>query len=443
MTPRWEAAAGAARLAAGGLARRGAWSPAALGAFRDRQLRRLVEHARERVPFYRRRLGAHAASPGPLRGVQDLGRLPITTRRELQGCEDGDLLAEGLDPARLIERRTTGSTGRPLRIRRTWLEERILGALRWRALHGMGARPSDRFVEVEEPLGPDPGDRTGLHRLLQRAGLYRQRRLDALQPPEAILEQLSGFDPDVISGYAGVVACTARIASGGASGVRPRLVAVHSDTLTPQMRGAIASGFGAPVFEIYDCNECNVIAWECRGTGALHTCDDSTIVEVLRPDGSPAAPGEAGEIVLTALHSFAMPFIRYRIGDVVVAGDERCACGSAFGTLGTVQGRMFDYFPLADGRTIHPYELVNVLGARAPWISEYRLLQERKDLVRVRFVADQVPGDDGLAALEGDLRGLLGPRVALRLERVDRFDDEGSAKLRVCRSLVASEYEGV
>jgi phenylacetate-CoA ligase len=438
----WAARGAATRVALSGLAKSEAWRPAALAAFRDGQLRRLLRHAHRRGPFHRIRLDESGFSASEPHGVRDLAHLPIMTKRDIQRSAEHDLIAEGCDPAGLIERRTTGSTGQPLCIRRTWFEERILGALRWRALRSMGARSTHRFAEIEEPLPDDPSDRGELHGLLQRLGLYRQLRVDALRTPAEILQQLDAFAPDVISGYAGVVARIARAVPAPGQALSPQLVAIHSDTLTPQMRGAISSGFQAPVFEIYDCNECNVVAWECRETGALHTCDDSTIVEVLRPDGTPAEPGEAGEIVVTALHSFAMPFIRYRIGDVVVAGEPQCACGSAFGTLGAVQGRMFDYFPLADGRTLHPYELINVLGADAPWITEYRLLQERSDLVRLRYASDAKPSADQLRTLEGGLRACLGPRVALSLEAVEYFEAEGSAKLRVCRSLVASEYDG-
>ncbi len=79
-------------------------------------------------------------------------------------------------------------------------------------------------------------------------------------------------------------------------------------------------------------------------------------------DGRPAAPGERGEVVLTALHSFAMPFIRFRLGDIVTKGDSHCACGQPFATIRSVQGRMFDYFPLPDGRLVHPYEIIAILS---------------------------------------------------------------------------------
>jgi phenylacetate-CoA ligase len=436
--PHWPGVASRASAALRAVANRTPRSRSELESLRDRLLRRLIAHAAESVPFYRSLMKEHGVRACDIRGAADLCALPITSKRDIQRAGPHDGLAVGIDPSRLIERRTTGSTGQPLCIRRTWLEERTLGAYRWRALHALGASPSDRFVEIEEPLPEDSSDGTGLHGALQKLGRYRQLRIDALQAPEAILEEIAGFEPHVIAGYAGVVARVARAATAArAYSARPRVVVVHSDTLTPQMRAAIEAGFGAPVYQIYDCN---VVAWECVETGGLHTGDDTAIVEVLTPEGRPAAPGETGEVLLTALHSFAMPFIRYRIGDVVVQGDDPCACGSPFGSIRAVQGRMFDYFPLADGRTIHPYELVNILGETAGWIAEYRLLQARKDLVELRFVADELPTGEQLGILREALRRCLGPQVELRMEQSEGFESEAGAKLRVCRSLVASEY---
>jgi len=177
-------------------------------------------------------------------------------------------------------------------------------------------------------------------------------------------------------------------------------------------------------------------------SGALHTCDDSTIVEVL-VDGHPAAPGERGEVVLTALHSFAMPFVRYALGDLVTQGDAACECGQPFATIRAVQGRMFDYFPLPDGRVVHPYEIIAILGKTAPWIREFQLVQERTDLVRLRLVPSAAPTAAELAALESAVGAFLGAAVSVRVETVAEIRLEPNAKLRVCRSLVASAYDAI
>ena len=412
-----------------------------LDRYRDARVRAIVQHAYEHVPYYRELFDVHGVDSRAVHGVADLSAIPTTSKQDLQAREEPALIARGLDARRLIVRRTTGSTGQPLHIRRTWSEERLLGAFRWRALRALGWKVTDRHVEIEEPLAHDANDLRAVHAVFERMGLLRQTRIDALAAADQIAHDLRTARPDVLCGYAGVIAHLSDVVGAeGLAGVCPRFVATHSDTLTDRMRAAIGRVFRAPVYEIYDCNEFNLIAWQCAETGALHVCDDSVVLEVLA-DGSPVAPGERGEAVITALHSFAMPFIRYRIGDVIVQGDAACACGRGFSTIRAVQGRMFDYFPLADGRVVHPYELIAILDRTAPWLLRYRMTQERRDHLTVEVVARAAAGNGAIDALRSALTSFLGPQVTLEVVLRDQLPLEGSAKLRICRSLVASEYD--
>ena len=93
--------------------------------------------------------------------------------------------------------------------------------------------------------------------------------------------------------------------------------------------------------------------------GRRHVSDDVVILEVLA-NGRPAQIGERGEVVATALHSFNMPFIRYRLGDIVTRGKTACNCGRSCSTIESVQGRMNDFFPTADGGTASEYDVIPV-----------------------------------------------------------------------------------
>ena len=152
------------------------------------------------------------------------------------------------------------------------------------------------------------------------------------------------------------------------------------------------------------------MAWECRHSGDLHTCDDGVLVEVLR-DGQPVEPGERGEVVVTNLHAYAMPFIRYRIGDLATRGAP-CACGAPFSTIGEIQGRMIDYFPLPDGRLLHPYEIVSrLVWGPAEWLRQYQLVQERRDRVVLYAVVAEPASGERLEEVERTVRPLLGHGV--------------------------------
>jgi phenylacetate-coenzyme A ligase PaaK-like adenylate-forming protein len=415
-----------------------------LARLQEARLRRLVTHAYENVPYYRALFDRQGLEPRHIRTVADLGRIPVTSKRDLQVVRPMDIVARGFDPARLLVHMTSGSSGEPVTIRRTWLEERHATAFRLRAFHDFGVRPWDRWVGIGAVRPHDPRDWDLLQRSIRALGLYRKTAIDCRRPIPELVARLDALRPDVIIGFPGVLSRIGHaMAQERPRALRPRLVIAGGEVLTPLLRRQIAESFRASVLELYATYEFGVIAWQCRQGSILHVADDSVIVEVLR-DGRPVNPGETGEVVVTRLHAFAMPFIRYRLGDIVTLGDTSCPCGAPFSTILTVQGRMLDYFPLAGGRLLHPYELTGVILERAGrWIGQYQLTQERPDRVVLRVAPLATPSSAEVAALEQAGRGCLGPGIDFRVLLVGDIPLEINGKFRVSRSLVESVYDGI
>lgn len=411
-------------------------------AFQSRQLRGLVSHAYQHVPYYRQLLDRHGLSPGDIRSAADLAAMPITTKRDLQAAP-ASLLAHGLDPQRLVVHRTTGSTGEPTIVRRTRFEEWLLSSLRLRAIQQLGYSVTDRTARVA--VVRSTGTRTlRPPRVLQRLGLLRVEVIHSLLDPAAIIEELRRLRPDVVTGIAAPLARVAGcLDSNDRRTIRPRFVVVGGEVATPLMRRQITDGFRAPVYEWYGSVEFNLVAWECPSSGDLHTCDDGAIVEIVR-DGRPVAPGERGEVVVTGLHSFAMPLIRYRLGDVATRGPDRCTCGAPFSTIRGIQGRMHDWFVLPGGRLIHPFELIWQLQDDLPWIRQYQLVQEREDRITLRVEPRAaLPSPDVVAELEARVARPLGPGVTLAIALVPAIEPEPDGKQRISRSLLGSAYDTV
>jgi phenylacetate-CoA ligase len=428
---------------AGRLAGRPLPSRAATAAFQTARLRRLVEHAHRRVPYYRRLFDRHGLRPEAVRDLTDLPAIPLSSRSDLQASPPEDLIASTADPERLISRMTTGSSGMPLTIRRSVWEQRILLALRLASMREVGCRPRDRWATVAYLRERSARDRKRMLRTLQRAGFARNLWVDARLPPPSIAAAIVECRPNVLSGLTGALAQVALLASDGGCEIRPRLVVPFAEVLTPLMRAQMREGFGAPVVDLYASYEFNLIARECPATGAYHVSEAGVLVEVLR-DGRPVEPGQRGELVATALHSFAMPFLRFRLGDVVTRGPDSCACGRAVSTLSAVQGRMIDYFRLPGGRLLHPYEISTLLLRELePWVRQYQLTQESEDRVVLRVVPRGELPPDRLARLRERLAELLGPGVACAVSIVPRIDVERSGKFRVSRSLVESAYDAI
>jgi len=143
------------------------------------------------------------------------------------------------------------------------------------------------------------------------------------------------------------------------------------------------------------------------------------IVEVMR-DGRPAAAGEEGEVVVTNLHAYAMPFIRYRLADAVTRGSDQCACGQPFSTIRAIQGRMNDYFSLPDGRRMHPYRILErLLPEDDIWIRQYQLLQDRPDRIVMQVVPSRPPTAELQARVARAISPLLGPGIEFQVRVVE------------------------
>ena len=419
-------------------------SRAELRAWQDARLRRLVLHAYESVPFYRRLFDRHRLHPRHIRGTVDLELIPTTSKAEMRREGTAALLARGHDPASLLTVRTSGSSGEPFTIHRTWLEDKLQYLLRLRTFRAFGVRHRDRIVAVGVGGRPESGDGKLIGRSLRALGFHHRELVDGLQEPARVAAALRDTRPDVLVGLPGMLdRLTAPELAEIVADVRPRIVVIGGEVATPAMRLRIREAFAAPLYETYGSHECPLIAWECRHSGDLHTCDDGVVVEVLR-DGEPAEPGDRGEVVLTNLHAYAMPFIRYRIGDLATRAGGECACGLPFSGIGEIQGRMIDYFPLPDGRRLHPYEIVArlVWGPRE-WLRQYQLVQERLDRVVLYAVTDGAPPAERVAEIERVVRPALGAVVELEVRVVDRIPVEATGKLRPSRSLVHSEYDRV
>lgn len=416
---------------------------AELRAWQDARLRRLVVHAYESVPLYRKLFDLHRLHPRHIRGVADLELIPTTDKAEMRRQGPAGVLARGHDPDALLSVRTSGASGEPFTIRRTWLEDKLQYLLRVRTFRALGVRPRDRVVAVGIAGRPATGDRKVVGRSLRAFGFQQRQLLDGLQEPARLAAQLHDARPEVLVGLPGMLdRLTAPELAHLVREVRPRLVIVGGEVATPAMRLRIRETFAAPLYETYASHECPLLAWECRHSGDLHTCDDGVLVEVVH-DGQAVEPGRRGEVIVTNLHAYAMPFIRYRLGDLATRGAP-CGCGAPFSTIGEIQGRMIDYFPLPDGRLLHPYEIVSrlVWGPRE-WMKQYQLVQERRDRVVLYAVADGPPPPEWLGEIERIARPVLGPGVEFDVRLVDRIPLESTGKLRPSRSLVHSEYDRI
>ncbi|HKZ74431.1 MAG TPA: hypothetical protein VJ011_10220, partial [Steroidobacteraceae bacterium] len=170
----------------------------------------------------------------------------------------------------------------------------------------------------------------------------------------------------------------------------------------------------------YSSEEFGSIAVQCPGHGHYLVHAENLYLEVLRDDGEPCAPGETGRVVITALHNFVMPLIRYEIGDYAQLGGA-CPTGRGLPVLARVVGRERNMARDPDGRRFWPSFPAKMWIAIAPF-RRVQLVQHTPSVIEARFVIERELTAPESARLVEALRGRLGYPFEIRLARVPAIE---------------------
>lgn len=431
--------------------RRVQWSSTEeLHARSEERLRLLLKHSAENVPYYRDLYRQLGIAPGELRTVRDLQALPIFTKSDYMNCRPEAFRATTTNPSLRIEGRTSGSTGQPFQysLDRRALPIVFASHLFYDSWHGL--RPFDRYMRIVAPAAeqsPLPENAsfgvrlraTITSRLKHLYESWTQERISLWEVDsrgaESIWRRLESFRPKFVMGYTSTLAAIAdELMHRDLRLVQPvRGVIAIAETLTPNRRKLIEEYFQAPIINRYGLREFG--SWSAQSCAEspdrFHVNTELVVFEVVRQDGTPCAAGETGRIVLTDLHNFARPFIRYDTGDVGVACAERCSCRRGFPLLGAIEGRSVECLRTPSGREISPTILGHFLFVyhdHSATVRHYQLVQQTPNRVSLLIVPASEWDEQRRIRLRSDLRQLLGGEMDVDIETVRDIPPEKSGK---------------
>ena len=395
----------------------------AMRQLRERKLLRIVRHAYETVPFYRQHYQQAKVTPDLIRSLDDLSRLPIVTRRDMQAAGLDATTSTAFSGEDLIVKRTTGSTGRPLTIRldRRWAA--IQKALFLRALSAAGYRLGDKVMIL-----------TDASQSRSVPAWLRWRYLDYGAAPDRLLAEIDAFRPAVVYGWVTPLRKLALYAGANRASHRPKAVVTTAETLDGATRRLFRNVFGGETHEIYGLTEIGTVASECRYHDGLHLSEETVVAET--PDFDQGAG--VSRLILTNLDLAATPFIRYETGDIVEAlMPDRCACGVTAPRIAAVQGRAVDCVRLPDGRSLLPYDFTLAME-RIGGVERYRVVQTdlRDFTVYYEGVADSAEVRE--ERIGEAIRRLAGRDARVAVRRTDNLDPPPGQKFRIVESRLAT-----
>ncbi|HKE18390.1 MAG TPA: hypothetical protein VKB80_26110 [Kofleriaceae bacterium] len=407
-----------------------------LEAFQLVELRALLRHAWEHVPFYRSRMEEAGLSPDGVRTLDDLRRMPILTRED---AADGDARRATAPPFPTIHKATSGSTGRPLTFGYDQNSEFWRQAIRMRGYGWAGYLPGELSLHYwgAPPTPPPLAQRVKVaayHALRREIYIDCGRRGDA--ELRAVVDVLHRRKPNVLVCYSQAGGDLARFVNEHGLRARETIpVLCGAERLFAKDRSEMERAFGPAVFETYGSREVMLIAMESASHDGLLVQMENLIVEVLvrGPDGRerPARPGEVGEVVLTDLHNFGMPFIRYANGDLAVAGDEgRSACGRAHQRLRAIEGRVTETLTDATGARMNGLVFNVMFASIGDAVRQFQAVQHVDKSITLRVVPTD-KFDDSTRRVVRDVAARYLPGVPFKLATVSEIPPSPGGKRQV------------
>lgn len=397
-------------------------------------LREILLHARNTVPLYAERMAAAGFDPATMTDPAHLARLPALTRSDVAE-RAADLLSSAYRGRPLVEARSGGTTSKPVPFMQpeasVWRKDAAAHVLRAR----MGWRIGDRAAGLWGAVEDLPTDPVGTLRRAKSAVLGLIERtlwLPAADLSDDRLDEftdtLRAFRPKALQAYPSAADLLARRVLAQGRQLPIPLVLLTAETVFPAQRERIAAAFGGGVHSFYGAREVGWIASECTQESRLH----------LNTDGIHLEADDDGRILVTDLVNYAMPLIRYAVGDRGRLAEGSCPCGDPRPVLAALHGRVNDVFVLPSGRRV-PGSICDVRNYQlVDGIVETQLVQDVVERLEVRWVAGPNYEPENLETLRAWLDETFDGELAFDFKRVDRIEPEPNGKTRYCISHVGA-----
>lgn len=392
----------------------------------------ILRHARANVPYYASALRDLDVEADPIGALK---RIPPLTKDVIRERLD-ELCSNDLASRRTYEQTSGGSTGEPVRLIQDMYFRDRDNAVQMLMSSWTGWRPGDPEVVIS---GSDRDilESTIGFRARVANGLMRRTFFNAFRMTDATMRDclrvLDEERPKVIRTYAQSMDDLAAFARREGISVAPQKAIITSaGMLYPFMRERIEAVFGCPVFDQYGSREVSGIGGECGQGAGLHVFPWMNFVEIADDDGNPVEPGTEGQILVTSLCNYAMPMIRYDIGDrAALLPDDAppCPCGRRGQRIAKLVGRTVDTFVAPGGARVSGSFLIHQLFYR-DGVKRFQVVQRDPRLIVYRIVATAPLDGTAREEIRRGTQAAMGPECMVEFEFVDDIPPSPSGKHR-------------
>lgn len=421
----------------------------------EKRLRDITNYAYNNVPLYKEKFDAQGIKPEYIRSLEDVQKLPFTTKQEVRDGIPDRSMARGLDLRDCIRASTSGTSGGSMPV---FYDKRFMdycmAAWRFRKRLAIGVKPWQKVMVIGYGglIAPKKDqDQSGEMARMKRKSRGREslgpvvhllrgreKMVTIGSDANEVLTQILKFDPKLIRGPPSYLRLLAEaMAERGVEGLGDKVVRTDGEVADEETRRYLESSFKCKVFDEYSSWDFGNGAWQCTKREGYHIDADLLILELVRGNER-VSPGERGEVVVTNLLNYAMPLIRYRAGDIGVLDDKTCSCGRGLPLLKSIEGREADCFTLPGGQLITPKTIMTVIQG-TPGVSRYQAVQESMNQVKIELMRRGNEPDVSKDELVARCHNILGEGIEIEVSVTDRKNLKAKFRPVISKLTVAEE----
>jgi phenylacetate-CoA ligase len=366
-----------------------------------------------------------------IRCLKDLEILPVLTKEIIRNNFD-DLIAQNINREELIKNSTGGSTGEPLHFFQDRKFDSWADAARLRGWYDIaGCNSADKCAVVWGAMHEVKEDFTLRERtrdFFKHGHIYLNAFNLSDERKEHFLKLCNITRPKLLRGYTTALKDLAiYVQSTGKSFPKIKGVILCAETVDEQTQQFIEKVFQAPSYNTYGGRELSLIGMECSAKNGLHEISENNYVEFEPIDL--AGYGNAGNLLITNLNNFGMPFIRYRIGDIGIPGKkESCECGRGLPLIKRVIGRTTEVLVFQDSTRVAGEMFIHLMKEFP--INEYQFVQTSPTRVILRYKKAGHIDDELKKTITNQYKAYLPEGVVFDFEEVDFFEKTITGKFR-------------
>jgi len=392
-------------------------SPEEIQQLQMNRMKCLLNHAYTHVPYYNKLLDSHGIHPDDIKDLNDYSKIPILTK-ELIRSNHSELMAKNKEIFGPRLKASGGSTGKPIYFYLDRKSHSAQWAYLWRSWSMGGWEPVDKMVMIGG---------TSLYPSVRAFKKWAYTKINNWlllsafgmndDTMEEWIQEIRKFKAKHMYSYASSAYLLAKyVEKNQIKDISFDAVYTTAEVLQPKFRETIERVFSTEVFNIYGGCDGAGFAFECHEHSGLHIVAENCIMEISKDDKSQSHENEdTGELIVTDLFNYAMPFIRYQVGDVGTLDPTPCKCGRGLPLLKNICGRSPDYIVTGEGKRFHE-EFFSYLFSPLKWVSQYYVVQNTKSSVHIYLKSDENPSAEDLNKVKSFLeKSLVGLKIQLDL----------------------------